>query len=463
MNSAQNSELSSINPFDGQALRTYTKFDLLQLDTVLQKVSAAQQQWKNTDVSVRVRLLEKLAQVLRKREQELATLATQEMGKTLVSAKAEVQKCADACDYYARHGPAYIADELIASDDNAERIISYQPLGIVLAVMPWNFPFWQVFRCLVPAFMAGNAVVLKHASNVPGCSLAIESVCLEAGAPEFLFKSLLVSGGDARALIEHPLVSAVSFTGSTDAGRKIAATAGRHLKKCVLELGGSDAYLVLEDADIDMAVEKCVTSRLLNNGQSCIAAKRFLVHNSIYGEFAEKFAAAFRLQTSGNPMLSDTDIGPLARPDLAQDLAAQVAESVRLGAVLVCGGLRVSESESDAFYPPTVLGEVRPGMPAFDEELFGPVAALIRVRSDEEAISLANHSEFGLGSGVFSRDGIRARQVAAQLQSGNCAVNDFVKSDPRMPFGGIKASGYGRELSHFGLREFTNIKSTVIR
>jgi succinate-semialdehyde dehydrogenase / glutarate-semialdehyde dehydrogenase len=463
MSSDQQTETSSINPFDGKILKTYPKFDLLQLDTVLQKVSATQQKWQNTDVSVRIDLLEKLGKVLRQREQELATLATLEMGKTLASARAEVQKCADACDYYAKHGPAYIADETVASDDNIERIISYQPLGIVLAIMPWNFPFWQVFRCLVPAFMAGNAVVLKHASNVPGCSLAIESVCLEAGVPEFLFKSLLVSGSDAKALIEHPLVSAVSFTGSSDAGRKIAATAGQNLKKCVLELGGSDAYLVLEDADIDLAVEKCVTSRLLNNGQSCIAAKRFLVHNNVYGEFTEKFALAFRGQQSGDPMLPDTDVGPLARPDLAQDLAAQVSESVRLGAVLVCGGLRASESGDDAFYPPTVLSEVRPGMPAFDEEMFGPVAALIRVRSDEEAIRLANQSEFGLGSGVFSRDLTKARQIAAQLQSGNCAVNDFVKSDPRMPFGGIKASGYGRELSHFGLREFTNIKSTVIQ
>lgn len=463
MSSDHVAEIVSINPLNGEALQSYSRFDLLQLDTVLQKVSAAQQQWQSSDVAARVELLRKLGKVLRQRGQELATLATREMGKTLVSAQAEVQKCADACDYYAEQGPAYIEDEVLESDDDAVRMISYQPLGIVLAIMPWNFPYWQVFRCLVPALMAGNAVVLKHASNVPGCSQAIESVCRDAGVPDFLFKSLLVSGKEASALIEHPLVSAVSFTGSTDAGRKIAAIAGQHLKKCVLELGGSDAYLVLEDADIDLAVEKCVTSRLLNNGQSCIAAKRFLVHNSIYGEFTEKFAAQFRRQKSGDPMLPETDIGPLARPDLAQDLAAQVTESVRLGAVLVCGGRRSSEAKNDAFYPPTVLGEVRPGMPAFDEEMFGPVAALIRVRSDEEAISLANQSEFGLGSGVFSRDRDKAKRIAAQLQSGSCAVNDFVKSDPRLPFGGIKASGYGRELGHFGLREFTNIKSTVIR
>ena len=463
MGAVRHAEIKSINPFSGNVTNTYPGFDLLTLDVALQRVSAAQQRWQASDVSDRVAVLKELAATLRRREQELAELATLEMGKTLRSAHAEVQKCAAVCEYYAEHGPAFIADEVDTSEAGVERIVSYQPLGIVLAIMPWNFPYWQVFRCLVPALMAGNAVVLKHASNVPGCALAIESVCTDAGVTEDLFRSLLVSGSDAEALIEHPLVSAVSFTGSTEAGRKIAQTAGRQLKKCVLELGGSDAYLVLDDADIDLAVEKCVTSRLLNNGQSCIAAKRFLIDNSIYGEFTKKFAAAFRRQSVGDPMLPDTDVGPLARPDLARDLAAQVAGSLRLGAVLVCGGQRSSDAADNAFYPPTVLGEVRPGMPAFDEEMFGPVAALIRVRSDEEAVSLANQSVFGLGSGVFSRNPLRAKNIAAQLQAGSCAINDFVKSDPRMPFGGIKASGYGRELSHVGLREFTNIKATVIR
>ena len=463
MGAVRHAEIKSINPFSGNVTNTYPGFDLLTLDVALQRVSAAQQRWQTSGVSARVAVLKKLAATLRRREQELAELATLEMGKTLRSAHAEVQKCAAVCEYYAEHGPAFIADEVDASEAGVERIVSYQPLGIVLAIMPWNFPYWQVFRCLAPALIAGNAVVLKHASNVPGCALAIESVCTDAGVPEDLFRSLLVSGSDAEALIEHPLVSAVSFTGSTEAGRKIAQTAGRQLKKCVLELGGSDAYLVLDDADIDLAVEKCVTSRLLNNGQSCIAAKRFLIDNSIYGEFTEKFAAAFRRQNVGDPMLPDTDVGPLARPDLARDLAAQVAGSLRLGAVLVCGGQRSSDAADNAFYPPTVLAEVRPGMPAFDEETFGPVAALIRVRSDEEAVSLANQSVFGLGSGVFSRNLLRAKNIAAQLHAGSCAINDFVKSDPRMPFGGIKASGYGRELSHVGLREFTNIKATVIR
>lgn len=463
MNTQHLADMTSVNPFTHKKLNSYARFDLRQLDTLLLKMSGAQTQWQTSSVSDRSGLLRSMAIELRKQQRALATHATLEMGKTLVSALAEVEKCAAVCDYYAEHGPAMIKEEAVVATDGVERFVSYQPIGIVLAIMPWNFPFWQVFRCLVPALMAGNAVVLKHASNVPGCALAIESLCRDAGVPEHLMRTVLVGGSEASQLIEHPLVNAVSFTGSTEAGRKIAACAGQSLKKCVLELGGSDAYLILEDADIDLAVQKCVTSRLLNNGQSCIAAKRFLVHNHVYGEFTEKFAAAFRAQRLGDPMLADTDIGPLARPDLAHDLARQVSESVRLGAVLVCGGLINPAAEHDAFYPPTVLGEVRPGMPAFDEELFGPVAALVRVRSEGEAIALANQSIFGLGAGVFTRDIARGRTIAAeQLQAGNCVVNDFVKSDPRLPFGGIKASGFGRELSHFGLREFTNIKSVVV-
>jgi len=463
MNALINGQIISTNPFTHQQIGHYPPFDLKLLDALLQSVSEAQTLWQASSHNHRAEQLFSLARVLRQRQHELAALATAEMGKTLVSALAEVEKCAAVCEYYARLGPAMVSEERVLSDDGIERFVSYQPLGIVLVIMPWNFPFWQVFRCLVPALMAGNAMVLKHASNVPGCALAIESVCRQAGLPEQLMRTVLVAGTSASLLISHPLVAAVSFTGSTEAGRKIAACAGQFLKKCVLELGGSDAYLVLEDADIDLAVEKCVTSRLLNNGQSCIAAKRFLVHNSVYGEFADKFTWACKQQRLGDPMLADTDIGPLARADLAHSLALQVSESVRLGAVLVCGGRSLSLSENDAFFPPTVLAEVRPGMPAFDEELFGPVAALVRVRSEAEAVAMANQSKFGLGAGVFTRDITRGRFIANHLlQAGSCVVNDFVKSDPRLPFGGIKASGFGRELSHFGLREFTNIKSVVV-
>lgn len=449
--------VNSVNPFSGALLESYPAFDLTTLDTTLIAGVGAQRQWSLTDVATRMSVLMALAQQLRQQQERLARLATLEMGKTLASARAEIEKCAWVCEYYAEHGPAMIAEETVASDDAVQRLICYQPLGLVLAIMPWNFPYWQVFRFLAPALMAGNGAILKHASNVPGCALAIQSVCREAGVPEDLFCTLLVSGKEASALIEHPLISAVTFTGSTAAGREIAATAGRHLKKTVLELGGSDAYLVLEDADIDLAVEKCVTSRLLNNGQSCIAAKRFIVHDSLYGKFAAAMASAMSRQVVGDPLQESTDIGPQAREDLCRELASQVDESVRLGAVLVSGG----HSDKAMFWP-TVLGEVRPGMPAFDEELFGPVAALIRARSDDEAIALANQSVFGLGSAVFTSDLARGKRVALALEAGACAVNDFVKSDPRMPFGGIKASGYGRELAGFGLREFTNIKSLVI-
>lgn len=454
------SKISSINPYTGKVLASYDAFDLTRLDSVLDSIDLAQQRWQQTGLQARAQALIDLATQLRKQKGKLGRLASEEMGKTLASAEAEVEKCAWVCDYYAEQGPAMLVDEYLPDEDNdgVQRFVSYQPLGVLLAIMPWNFPYWQVFRFLAPALMAGNAVLLKHASNVSGCALAIEQVLLDAGLPENMLRTVLVPGAKAAALIEHPVVKAVTFTGSTDAGRKIAATAGKTLKKTVLELGGSDAYVVLEDADVKLAVEKCVTSRLLNNGQSCIAAKRFIVHTSLYGEFAAQMTAAMKKKVVGDPLAKETDVGPQAREDLCEELAAQVAESIRLGAVLMCGGER-----DKTFYPPTVLGEVRPGMPAFDDELFGPVAALIRARSDEDAIALANQSVFGLGAAVFTRDHERGKMIAAeQLQAGACAVNDFVKSDPRMPFGGIKASGYGRELGRFGIHEFVNIKAVVV-
>lgn len=454
------SKISSINPYTGKTLSTYDTFNLSRLDSVLDSIDEAQRHWQETSLQARAQALSDLATQLRKQKSELARLACEEMGKTLGSAKAEVEKCAWVCDYYAKQGPAMLVDEHlpVEDDDGVQRFVSFQPLGVVLAIMPWNFPYWQVFRFLAPALMAGNAALLKHASNVPGCALAIEQLMLDAGLPENMLRTVLVPGDKAAALIEHPVVKAVTFTGSTEAGRKIAATAGQVLKKTVLELGGSDAYLVLEDADLELAVEKCVTSRLLNNGQSCISAKRFIVHTKVYGEFAAQMTAAMKKKKMGDPLSNDTDVGPQAREDLCETLAAQVSESVRLGAVLMCGGQR-----NKAFYPPTVLSEVRPGMPAFDDELFGPVAALIRAHSDEDAIMLANQSRFGLGAAVFTRDHERGKKIAAeQLQAGACAVNDFVKSDPRMPFGGIKDSGYGRELGRFGIHEFTNIKAVVV-
>ena len=448
-------QMISMNPYTGSENRRYDTFDLGVLDDVLLRVSNVQKRWASEPMEVRAEHLYKLSGLLRKKKDELARLATSEMGKTLASAKAEVEKCAWVCEYYADHGEDMLAPESVNGEGLNGKIL-YQPIGVVLAIMPWNFPYWQVFRFLAPALMAGNAAVLKHASNVPGCALAIESLCREAGLDENLFRTLLVSGKDSARLIGHPLIQAVTFTGSTEAGRKVASEAGQHLKKTVLELGGSDPYLVLDDADIDNAVECCVTSRLLNNGQSCIAAKRFIVDDKVYGAFIDRMADAMAAKTVGDPLEENVDIGPQARNDLSEALASQVEESIRLGAILVTGGKR-----DGAMYWPTVLGEVRPGMPAFDEELFGPVAAVIRARDEANAVVLANQSDFGLGGAVFSSDPERAERVAAQLQVGAVAINDFVKSDPRMPFGGVKSSGYGRELSVFGIREFTNIKSQV--
>jgi len=448
-------QMISMNPYTGKQNQAYQLFDLGLLDDALSRVSQAQKVWAGQSLAARAQYLQKLASLLREKKDELARLATSEMGKTLSSAAAEVEKCAWVCEYYAEQGAGMLATENV-SGEGLDGKVMYQPMGVILAIMPWNFPYWQVFRFLAPALMAGNAAVLKHASNVPGCALAIESLCREAGLDEDLFRTLLVSGSDSARVIRHPLIQAVTFTGSTDAGRKVAAEAGQYLKKTVLELGGSDPYLVLDDADVGKAVESCVTSRLLNNGQSCIAAKRFIVDEKVYGAFVAGMADAMAAKSVGDPMQSDIDIGPQARDDLSESLAHQVEESIRLGAVLVTGGKR-----KGSLFWPTVLGEVRPGMPAFDEELFGPVAAVIRARDEASAVALANQSEFGLGGAVFSRDTERAERVARQLQVGAVAINDFVKSDPRMPFGGVKASGYGRELSVFGIREFTNIKSLV--
>ncbi len=447
----------SINPYDGKLIERYETFPMETLDGVLAASELAQQQWQRQDMKARAAQLNRIADTLEKHRDPLAELATLEMGKTLPSARAEVEKCALVCRHYADNGADMLADQPVPIDDYETSFYSYQPLGVVLAIMPWNFPYWQAFRFMAPALMAGNAVVLKHASNVSGCALAIEKYLLEAGLPEGLFRSLLIPSDQVKKLITHPVVRAVTFTGSTEAGRAVASTAGKALKKTVLELGGSDAYVVLGDADIDQAVKLCTTSRLINNGQSCIAAKRFIVHDSLYGAFAAGMAAEMGRRRVGDPMKEDVDVGPLARPDLCRDVADQVEQSLRLGAVLMCGG-----KANGNFYAPTVLTEVRPGMPAFDQEIFGPVAALVRAHSDEEAIALANQSAFGLGAAVFTRDIKKGERIAReQLQAGCCFVNDFVKSDPRLPFGGIKASGYGRELGEPGIREFTNIKTVV--
>jgi len=398
---------------------------------------------------------------LRAQTEHCARIATEEMGKPITEARAEIEKCAWVCEYYAEHGPAMLADEPVKTEAR-ESFITFQPLGVILAVMPWNFPYWQFFRAAAPALLAGNAMVLKHASNVPRCALAIEHLFREAAWPPDLVRVILAGPEGAGAALAHEFVCGVTLTGSAAAGAQIATAAGSHLKKCVLELGGSDPYLILEDADLDHAAKLCAQSRCNNAGQTCIAAKRFIVVESVRAAFEEKFLAELRAYAPGNPLDPATKLGPLARAEGRDALQKQVDASVAAGAKLRLGGAPIPGPGN--FYPPTVLTGVRPGMAVFDEETFGPVAAIVPARDEAEAVALANRHRYGLGAAVFTRDLARGRRVArTELAAGFCAVNDFVKSDPRLPFGGVKQSGYGRELGLFGAREFVNIKSVVVR
>jgi succinate-semialdehyde dehydrogenase/glutarate-semialdehyde dehydrogenase len=400
------------------------------------------------------------ATILRARAGEFARLMGEEMGKPVRDGRGEAEKCAWVCDYYAEHAERFLAPEAVETDAR-ESFVTFQPLGVVLAVMPWNFPFWQVFRFAAPALMAGNTAVLKHASNVPGCALAIEDIFRQAGFPVNVFRSLLVGSSQVNSIIENPLVRAVTLTGSTPAGRAVAARASQMLKKSVLELGGSDPYIVLDDADLDLAAATCASSRLINSGQSCIAAKRFVVTEKNRAAFERRFVERMKSARMGDPLDEATQVGPQARVDLRDDLHRQVEQSMARGASLLLGGER--PDGPGAFYPPTVLTGVGPGMPAYDEELFGPVAAIIPVAGEEEAIRVANDSVFGLGAAIFTRDIDRGRQLAAErIDAGTVVVNTFVRSDPRLPFGGVKESGYGRELSHYGIKEFVNIKTVYL-
>jgi succinate-semialdehyde dehydrogenase/glutarate-semialdehyde dehydrogenase len=383
-----------------------------------------------------------------------------EMGKPLAGGKAEIEKCAWCCDYYAQSAEAFLRSEPIETDAR-KSYVAHRPLGVVLAVMPWNFPFWQVFRFAAPALMAGNAGVLKHASNVPGCALAIEELFRDAGFPEGLFRTLLIESKQIEKLLDHEEIVAATLTGSVKAGRSVASLSGARVKKTVLELGGSDAYLILEDAALDQSAEACAASRLINSGQSCIAAKRFIAVDAVHDAFVERFVREMQKRKLGDPLAEGTDVGPQARADLRDELHQQVEKSLARGARCVLGG-KVPPGPG-AFYPPTVLVDVKPGMPAYDEELFGPVASVIRARDEADAIRIANDTEFGLGAAVFTQDVERGQRIAErEIEAGSCFVNAFVKSDPRLPFGGIRHSGYGRELSHHGIREFVNIKTVYV-
>ena len=453
--------LTSINPATNKIIERYAAHDESAVDTLLQQTSNAFEEWRHTTYSQRAVLMRRAGKVLHSHREEYAVLAALEMGKPVKAGRAEIDKCAQVCEYYADHAEEFLADQQIQTEASRS-FVSFQPLGVILAVMPWNFPFWQVFRFAAPTLMAGNAAVLKHASNVTGCALAIEQVFNEAGFPPHLFQTLKLAGSKLAPVISHPLIQAVTLTGSVAAGRSVAEVAGKMLKKTVLELGGSDPYLILEDADLDLAVPVCVNSRLINSGQSCIAAKRFIVVESVQAEFEQRFVELMRQKTMGDPLDESNDIGPQARLDLRDELHQQVLSSLGLGATCLLGGT-LPEGEG-AYYPPTVLTHVTAGMPAHDDELFGPVAAIITATDEQHAIAIANNSSFGLGAAVFTRDIDRGERIAArELAAGCCFVNDHVKSDPRLPFGGIKDSGYGRELSAFGIREFVNIKTVSVR
>lgn len=448
--------MQSVNPHTGKIIRTYDPQDDAQVDRRLAAAEAAFHDWRKSAFADRAPLMKAAGAVLRQRKQQLAELMADEMGKVVRDGIAEVEKCAVCCDYYAENAQRFLANQTVPTDAE-ESHIAFDPLGPVLAIMPWNFPFWQVFRFAAPTLMAGNVGVLKHASNVSGCALAIQDIFHAAGFPGNTFTALLIESARVERVIRHPAIKAVTLTGSTPAGRSVAQAAGSELKKTVLELGGSDAYLVLEDADLDLAVDICVKSRLINAGQSCIAAKRFIVAKPLRAQFERAYTERFRKIRYGDPHDEQSDIGPMARADLRDQVQRQVEESVRQGATLLTGG-QVPPGEG-ACYPPTVLTGVKPGMTAFDEEVFGPVAAIIEADDEDHAIELANHSPFGLGAALFTRDKARAERIARRIEAGSVFVNAFVKSDPRLPFGGVKQSGYGRELSWFGIQEFVNVKT----
>lgn len=454
----------SINPANGRRLEVFEAWDEARIEAALAAAARAGPEWAGLALTRRCALLRAVAGLLRARREPLARLITLEMGKLIGEARAEIEKCAHACDYYAEHAAGFLADTPVVSDAGRS-FIAWQPLGAVLAVMPWNFPFWQVFRFAAPALVAGNVALLKHASNVPQCAQAIEAVFRDAwhdaGLPDGVFTTLMIPASRVARVIGDARVRAVTLTGSEPAGRQVAATAGAALKKTVLELGGSDAFIVLGDADLEHTVKHAVASRFMNAGQSCIAAKRFIVVDAVAEDFVAAFKAGAESLATGDPLDGKTRLAPLARADLRDELHHQVQQSIALGAELVTGGAPLSGA--GFFYPATILDRIAPGMPAFGEELFGPVASVIRVRDEDEAVAVANASRFGLGGSVWTADLARGEAVARRLQCGGAFVNGIVKSDPRLPFGGIKDSGYGRELSVHGLREFVNIKTVWIR
>lgn len=451
----------SVNPATGQLIQEYPLMTVAQIEEMIAGAHAAFETWRTWDFSRRGSCCKKIAAELRQSADRLARLAAQEMGKPVKQGLSEIEKCAWGCEYFAEHAAAFLKPEPIATEAR-KSYVAFQPMGVIFGIMPWNFPFWQIFRFAAPTMMAGNTVVIKHAPNTTGCALAIEEIVRQAGVPPGAFRVLVIDHDQAAHVIKDPNIAAVTVTGSARAGRAVAGAAAEVLKKSVLEMGGSDPYVVLEDADLDEAVAAAVASRMANAGQVCIAAKRIIAVDTVRNELVKRVAASLSTYAMGDPLDPKTTLGPMAREDLRAEVHRQVIASIQQGARLILGG--VLPSGTGAYYPPTLLTEVKPGMPAFDEEVFGPVAAVVSARDEEEAITLANQSRYGLGAVVFTRDAARGEKIAVErFEAGSCFINSLVKSDPRLPFGGIKGSGYGRELGASGIREFTNVKTIWVK
>ena len=453
--------IATINPATGETLKTFSPLTDAEIEAKLALAQSTFEEYRHTTFEQRSQWLNRCADILEQDAFKFGQIMTMEMGKTLQSAIAEAKKCALVCRYYAEKAPEFLADVPITSDAS-ESYVAYQPLGTILAVMPWNFPFWQVFRFAAPALMAGNVGVLKHASNVPQCALAIESIISQAGFPSGAFQTLLIDAAKVKSIIEDDRVKAATLTGSEPAGAALASAAGEQIKKVVLELGGSDPFVVMESADIESAVTTAVKARMLNNGQSCIAAKRFIVAESIADRFEEQLLAQFKALTIGDPMDKDTDIGPLATAKIRSELDEQVKEAVKQGAKVLIGGEPVSDRQGN-YYPPTILSNIPVDSPIAREEFFGPVAMLFRVENIDRAIALANNIPFGLGASAWTNNSDESKRFVNELEAGAVFINGLVKSDPRLPFGGIKRSGYGRELSSQGIHEFVNIKTVWVK
>ncbi len=450
--------MQSINPYTNQVIATHTEHKLIQVVQIVEKAHISFSSWKNLDVKTRAKYMQALADLLRRKRDALATLITSEMGKIFRESKAEIDKCVWLCEYYANNAESMLEDEDVLSD-GTKSYIRFDPLGVIYAIMPWNFPFWQVLRFAVPTIMAGNTVVLKHAPNVTGCAMAIEQLFIEAGFPENTFRNLIIPVELSENIIAHPLIQGVTLTGSQKAGSIVASQAGMYLKRSVMELGGSDPYIVLADAEINNACKTGVCSRMLNAGQVCISAKRFIVEEAIFEDFVAEQKSLLENLQLGDPMLEETDMGPMARPDLLEQIEKQVNVSVNMGAKLITGGKRLD----DSFYTPTLLTNVIKGMPVYDDETFGPVSVVIPAKDAGDAVRIANDTPYGLGASIWTQNISLAEDMAKKIDAGAVFINGMTKSDPRLPFGGTKRSGYGRELSHFGIREFVNIKTVWVK